>query len=282
MKTNSMLLMVLSIFLFFGACSKNKKTQELSNNQTSEKTKVTIEKSQQDISIKTSHKHLIINNPHGNIYIRKTSEPFIGILSTMQLIGDSSERADIKIKNKSNTIKLNITYPSDKTLGVNELINGHVKGRVDLLVYVPSHLKLKLVTTYGSINVKRVDNDIDLYTTTGSVKFSSKGRPNITTVSGDVYAYLINPNWKKESKITSISGNLVITFPELSSLNLKASSNNSIQNNFNVKSTLKNQKHFLTYQSKNTPLSITNTIGSIKLVDMSNHKVKLSQEEKTP
>jgi DUF4097 and DUF4098 domain-containing protein YvlB len=140
---------------------------------------------------------------------------------------------------------------------------------------------LNLKTTYGDINVKRIENDADLSTTTGEVNLSSFGRSNITTASGDVYAYLIKPNWKKESKITSDSGNLIITFPDISSLNLTASSYNKINNNMNIKSIIKNQKHTIKYKSKNSPLNITNKTGLIKLVDIKNQEVKLSREEKT-
>ena len=268
--------------LIISSCSKNTKRAISQDNNLSESIKVAIEKEQNDISVTPSHKKLTVNNPHGNIYIRKTEEPFVGVFSTMQLIGEDAEEAKINIENNSKNIKIDISYSSDKTIGVNTLINGHKKGRVDLVVYVPKQLIIKLKTTYGSINVKRIDNEVDLSTTSGSVKLSSRGRLNIETVSGDVYAYLIEPKWNKKSKIISDSGNLIITFPELSSLDLKVSSKNSILSNFNLESTLKNDSHIFENESKKNPLSISNLTGQIKLVEIKKHKVQFSQEEKTP
>jgi len=268
--------------LIISSCSNNTKRTISQDNNLSESIKVAIEKKQKDIPVTAYHKKLTVNNPHGNIYIRKTEEAFVGVFSTMQLIGDDAEEAKINIENNSKNIKIDISYSSDKTIGVNTLINGHKKGRVDLVVYVPKQLIIVLKTTYGSINVKRIDNEVDLSTTTGSVKLSSRGRLKIKTVSGDVYAYLIEPKWNKKSIIKSESGNLIITFPELSTLDLKASSKNNILSNFNLESALENGSHIFENESKTNPLSISNLTGQIKLVEIKKHKVQFSQEEKTP
>ena len=280
-----LVLSVLILLVLTNCAPQNKKTQEkqdLEGTNTSQEVAVEIIKNQQDIELSKSHNKLIVNNPHGNIFVRKTEEQYVGVFTTMQLIGSKPEKAQIKIINNSKFINIDIVYPSNNTSGVNSVINGHKKGRVDLVVFVPKNLRLDLKTTYGSINIKRLENDIDVSTTSGKVKFSSSGKPKITTLSGDVYAYLIRPNWSESSEIISESGNLIITFPDISKLNLKATSKNKILNNFNATTNIHNDFYIVAHEAKQNPITISNTNGIIRLVDMKSQQVDLSLEEKTP
>lgn len=271
-KKSSCLFALLFFYLGMSGCAtQHKKPKTNSINQ--KNIPVAIIKQQNDIPVWASLKILTIINNHGNIFIRHTDEPYIGVLSNMQMIGQNPEQGEINIGQNNNTINITVDYPSDKVIGINTLINGHKKGRVDLVVFVPNGIRLNLTSTYGSINIKRLSNNVKVTTSSGKVKISGSGQANIKTTTGDIFAYLYHPSWEKASSIDSINGNIVFTFSDIQNLNLAVRSEASIQNNFKAKISSKNGINTYIHPALNNTISITNLKGQIKLVSVKNQQI---------
>ena len=276
-------LLVLILLILVNCSGQNKKTQEKQDvfgSKTSQAIPVEIIKQQQDIPIWDSLRALSIINNHGNIFIRHTDDPFIGILSNMQLIGEIPEQGKINIHQKQTKLHISVDYPSDKEIGVNTLINGYKKGRVDLVVFVPNTISLILESTYGSINIKRISNDVNIKTHSGNVKLSGSGQTNIQTGSGDIYAYLYESNWKAASSFDSEDGNIVLTFPDINNLNMYVHSNtNKILNNFKAGVVAKNGSYVYSHHALKNTINITNKNGLINLISIKNQKVSFPSKE---
>lgn len=275
-------LVVLFFSLTLSNCASFKKEPmaQTELETTTPQTPVEIIKQQQDIALWKTLSSLKITNNHGNIFIRHTDEAFIGVISTMQLIGDTPETGDINIQKQKKQLIVSIDYSSDKTIGVNTLVDGHKKGRVDLLVYVPNEIELDLTSSYGSIDIKRLSNNSIITTASGKVKLSGSGQTNIKTISGDIYAYLYNPKWQSKSSIHTKQGNIVFTFPDLSDLNMTVSSLNKILSNFNAIIQSNKGLYVFKHHALTNAIHVSNETGLIKLVNIKSQQINLPGKEK--
>jgi DUF4097 and DUF4098 domain-containing protein YvlB len=256
--------MLALLLILLNACQTTKRHDSGMLYENANKTK--IFKSQYDLEINKSHQELIITNLFGEIFVRKTDEPFVGVISTTQVFGKHAPVAEIKTQSTEHEIFVSINYPP--TILATYQNNKKQIGRVDLVVFVPENLLLNLETSYGEINIKELDNNLKLTTQTGTIKTSGKGIVEIDTDSGNVYCNLLLPNWNNQTHITSESGNIFMTFPNEKNLKIKARSGKKIYNNFNAKIISANGVYNYSSNSSRNPISIISQKGFIKLVSV--------------
>jgi hypothetical protein len=81
---------------------------------------------------------------------------------------------------------ISIVYPTDATLGANALIDGHLKGRVDLAVFVPKRIALDLRTSYGELSGRKLHNPTVAHSQSGRVSVVNTMPSQIESDSGTV------------------------------------------------------------------------------------------------
>jgi hypothetical protein len=227
---------------------------------------VDIVKNQHDVAISSEHKKIIIRNSYGDIYVRKSDQAFLGVLSTMQVFSSTQAVAEINIAEASSQIVVDINYAPVHVQQA-EKLNQSV-GRVDLVIFAPEHLLLDLTTSFGVINIKEVSNELLIKSQSGTVKSSSRGKVSIETSDGNIYCNLINPQWQGQSQLKSLSGNVFLTFPDIQDMNIHAESGERILSNFNVKIIKSENTHKFIQQSPLNAINIFSKQGFIKLVSV--------------
>ena len=144
-----------------------------------------------------------------------------------------------------------------------------------MVVFVPDLLELDLKTSYGVINIKEIKNDVVLKSQSGKIQLSSSGAVKINTVSGNIYVNLMRPNWDNKSVIKTEKGNIILTFPQISKLDLQALSGENIHTNFKAELSKKRGMYqFFNYAPKNT-INLYSTKGFIKLVSVDQNNVEI-------
>ncbi len=175
---------------------------------------------------------LHVDNPHGNIYLRKSGEPYVGVFTTEQRLGDAPRAADISILNDPASVTVTISYPNDHPGDAHLMDDKKPAGRVDLVIFVPPGVDTHLATTHGDISVKRLDNNIIASSLSGQISVTARGTLTLISQQGDIYGSAMNADWGGESKVRTSSGNIVFGVPQYGDVTLSAKSGHSIESDF--------------------------------------------------
>lgn len=173
-------LLVLLVPTLFAACvSKPVEKQETS-------IPYTIERWQKDVDIPKSVRVIKFENLHGNLVLKNTPNSVIGIAAAEQRLGRKPEVAQLIVDIQGDVANFKISYPSDATKGVDAKVDGHLKGRVDLAVFVPDRLSLVLRTSFGSLEGRKLHNPVIATSRSGNLSVASTFGVRLESESGKV------------------------------------------------------------------------------------------------
>ena len=105
--------------------------------------------------------------------------------------------------------------------------------RVDFIVRVPSHVGFIGRTINGEIGATSLASNVVSRTVNGSIKISTSGYAQATTINGEISAKLGDVNWPQSLVFTTINGGITLDLPSNASTELKAETlNGSIKSDF--------------------------------------------------
>jgi hypothetical protein len=169
------------------------------------------------IAVEPSIKTFRLRNPHGDVRLRVTEQPKVGIYATIQRIGEAPRDPTFEIGQRDGVFELVIRYPDEDVL----LASGdHSYGRVDLAVWVPARLALDLETADGFLQVRRAEAAVRARTTSGDLQVTSGGDLDLASHSGDVSARQYSGRWKTPVRVSSEQGHIYASIPAFADLDL--------------------------------------------------------------
>jgi hypothetical protein len=180
----------------------------------------TVERIKRDLILPDSVKHVRINNPHGSVGIKAIDNRTLGAYEVVQLIGETPEKPDIQMRIEGDSAIVEVSYASDRSLGTDKLVNGHRKGRVDLGMFLPAGPELHVTTTYGDIQVRRVDNEVFARTRDGKLMVAGAGSIDAATDSGSLRVFPTLAKWRKPMQLHTRSGDILMEVPLYGELQL--------------------------------------------------------------
>jgi hypothetical protein len=105
--------------------------------------------------------------------------------------------------------------------------------RVDFIVRVPSHIGFIGRTINGEIGATSLASNVVSRTVNGSIKISTSGYAEATTINGEISAKLGDANWPESLVFTTINGGINLDLPSNANTELKAETlNGSITSDF--------------------------------------------------
>ena len=105
--------------------------------------------------------------------------------------------------------------------------------RVDFIVRVPPHIGFIGRTINGEIGATSLASNVVSRTVNGSIKISTSGYAEATTINGEISAKLGDANWPQTLVFTTINGGINLDLPSNASTELKAETlNGSITSDF--------------------------------------------------
>lgn len=190
-----------------------------------------VERIKRDLILPETVKHVRIHNPHGSVSIKAIDSRTLGAYEVVQLIGSAPEKPDIQMRIDGDTAVLDVSYASDARHGTDRLINGYRKGRVDLGIFLPAGPDLDVTTTYGDLQVRRVDNEVRARTRDGRLSVAAAGSIDAATDSGELRVFPTQAKWLKPLKVHSRSGNILVEVPLYGEIALDVETSGSIAGN---------------------------------------------------
>ncbi|WP_313919440.1 DUF4097 family beta strand repeat-containing protein [Tahibacter sp.] len=188
----------------------------------------TVERIKRDLILPDSVKHVRISNPHGSVGIKSIDNRTLGAYEVVQLIGETPEKPDIQMRIDGDSAIVEVSYASDRQLGTDRLVNGFRKGRVDLGMFLPAGPDLHVTTTYGDIQVRRVDNEVFARTRDGKLMVAGSGSIDAATDSGSLRVFPTVAKWRKPMKLHTRSGDILMEVPLYGEIQLDVETAGSI------------------------------------------------------
>jgi hypothetical protein len=105
--------------------------------------------------------------------------------------------------------------------------------RVDFIVRVPPHIGFIGRTINGEIGATSLASNVVSRTVNGSIKISTSGYAEATTINGEISAKLGDGNWPQSLVFTTINGGITLDLPSNANTEFKAETlNGSITSDF--------------------------------------------------
>lgn len=252
------------------ACSKTPVRSETPAAATAEPP-YTVERIKRDLILPDSVKHVRINNPHGSVGIKSIDNRTLGAYEVVQLIGEVPEKPDIQMRIEGDSAIVEVSYASDRRLGADALVNGYRKGRVDLGMFLPSGPELHVTTTYGDVQVRRVDNEVFARTRDGKLMVAGSGSIDAATDTGSLRVFPTLAKWRKPMKLHTRSGDILMEVPLYGEIRLDVETSGSIagQVPLELRDAGKGRQHGqLRRAGGSQSIGVTSDSGDIYLIPM--------------
>ena len=184
---------------------------------------------------------LVVRGVHGDIQVLRATGREARVTAVKDARRSDPEAVEIEVVPYSGGVTICAVYPSPRRRGPNECLPGG-EGRmntedndveVSFTVYVPDGVKLVAKTVSGDVDVDRVNADVVAESVNGSVRLSTSGVAQASTVNGSVTAEMGRVDWTGSLAFESVNGSIPLTFPVGLSTDLRAETvNGSIESDF--------------------------------------------------
>jgi len=228
-----------------------------------------VERIKRDLILPETIKHVRINNPHGSVGIKAIDNRTLGAYEVVQLIGETPEKPDIQMRIDGDSAIVEVSYASDRHIGTDKLVHGYRKGRVDLGMFLPAGPELHVTTTYGDIQVRRVDNEVFARTRDGKLMVAASGSIDAATESGSLRVFPTQAKWRKPMKLHTGSGDILMEVPLYGEIKLDVETAGSIagQVPLELRDAGKGRQHGeLHHAGASQHITVTSDSGDIYLI----------------
>ncbi len=178
------------------------------------------------VVVEPTSKTLRLRNPHGDVRLRITEQPMVGIHATIQRIGETPLEPSFDIRQHNGVFELTIRYPDDEVLQARA---DHGYGRVDLGVWVPANLALDLATADGLLQVKRARSAVRARTTSGALQVTGGAEIDLASDSGDIAFSQYSGRWSASAKVHSDRGHIYASIPAFADIELSVRAGGRIE-----------------------------------------------------
>ncbi len=106
---------------------------------------------------------------------------------------------------------------------------------VDFTVHLPAGLELYANTVNGDVEAEGLGGTVRAYTVNGSIRLSTKGFAEATTVNGSIYASLGRADWTEGVDFRTVNGGITLELPATFSAEIRAETvNGDIETDFPI------------------------------------------------
>ncbi|MGH7548501.1 MAG: DUF4097 family beta strand repeat-containing protein [Gemmatimonadales bacterium] len=143
------------------------------------------------------------------------------------------EEVRIEVVEHKDGVTICAMYPSD---GRRENVcapgrGGHMNVRdndvqVHFTVKVPAGVRFVGKTVNGEVDVANLASDVDVATVNGSIRISTSGYAEATTVNGSIVAAMGRADWRDGLEFTTVNGGITLDLPASLSTEVRASTVN--------------------------------------------------------
>ena len=190
---------------------------------------------------------------NGEIVAEPASGPDVEVIALKKSRRSDVNSVHIKVEQHAGGVTICALYPNedgeypsrcgrddDNESGDNESgrkeSDGNIRNndvRVDFTVRVPARVGFTGKTINGGIRATSLDGNVIVRTINGSIKLSTSGYGEATTINGEITAKLGDGNWPKSLSFKTINGGINVDLPANLSASVDAQTlNGSINSDF--------------------------------------------------
>jgi Putative adhesin len=162
---------------------------------------------------------LRIENAFGDINLRISDKPQLGLHAVIQQIGN---RPPPRLQTGASADGFAVSV---------EGLRGdpqHRHGRLDLTVFAPSSWALSLRTSDGTVRARDVTQPLVVRTVSGDILLRAAGDVDLQTRSGDIAASLSATKFTRAANVITDSGRIALGVPIDASIEVKASAGSNL------------------------------------------------------
>ncbi len=180
--------------------------------------------------------NFVVTNRFGDVRARFGGyEGKAEVFATVQHFAAEGPRLAVTATESESGVEVMVGYYRETDSGLVTVRDPEQRKRVDLVVFVPLGVPLRLVAEHGLTEVLGVRGDVRAVTTSGDVILRSvAGDVDVRTVSGDVVAVLAGRPAAGEQSIVSETGELTVHLDDDAHLTVHAATNERISTDFSM------------------------------------------------
>ena len=194
----------------------------------------TLERFRDDAKIVDGVQTLVVDNPYGEITVRKTSASVIAWEGVEQRIGAKPRIARIEPFHEGVRQGVRVRYPG---LDPNAPANPRL-GRVDLYVFVPAGYNVDLRSDFGTITARKIEDDIRARSRSGMIVTASRGSVDLESQTGEIRAFAMQGLGSKPSRLVT-QGNILADIPVFDDLSVEVKAAGKFRSSFALDSQTK-------------------------------------------
>ncbi len=192
-----------------------------------------IERTEQNHSL-AGKDSLTITNPFGDVRVRTSIDDRLSVFAVIQRHEKDSNEPQLRFDTSDRAAILSVSYPETTTAFAPAVQASLTKRRVDIALFVPKTVALKIVTVDGLVQVKGHRGSVDAQTTSGDISIHSWGTISTQTVSGSTQLVLRNASPAEPSSAQSRTGEINVLLMEEAALQVKMKTTGSITTDYSV------------------------------------------------
>ena len=170
---------------------------------------------------------LVFDNPYGDIQVRQTGAAALAWQGVEQRIGNKPRQARIEPFVDGARQGVRVRYAEhDAATPANPRL-----GRVDLYVFVPKGVKVDLRSDFGSINIRRVNDEIRARSRSGSIIAASRGALDAASDTGEIRVWTMQS--AGETRVRT-AGNIIADIPVFDDVSVQATAATGVRAQFEL------------------------------------------------
>lgn len=172
-----------------------------------------------------------IKGINGSISAEPAGGGEVEVVATKKARRSDPAGVSIKVVPHAGGVTICAVYPSDNADQPNTCEPGRGRGNssvrnndvnVSFLVRVPPGVAFIGRTVNGEISATSLTGNVDSRTVNGSIKISTTGYAQATTVNGEITATLGNANWPESLEFKTVNGGIDLDLPSTLSTRIEA------------------------------------------------------------
>ena len=169
-------------------------------------------------------------NPHGEIRVRAHHKPEIFVLYNAQRHRDDAIGPEVEINHKPDSVEVTTHFEPHK----GEVPESFKKRRIDLTVFVPATTPLHLESDSGLLETRGMKGELNMTSTWGDMRTRHAGPLNMKSQYGSLQAMLQDTRWSKDSRIETLTGDILVFVAKNGSLEVEMESHDSFATDFSL------------------------------------------------
>jgi hypothetical protein len=159
-----------------------------------------------------------VRNPHGDVRARRSEGPATAVYAAMQRHRDDPREWKISITEVGDGLAVDVVLAAGSVPA--ESAADWRPRRVDLTIYVPAGAKLRVETTAGLIEAKRLRGDVQARSAGGEIVITTSGNVDARSDEGRIRYSFLDPRWVGSARLATRSGDINVTLPRGANIDL--------------------------------------------------------------